>query len=76
MSRTLQETDIPTPMQQGEELEFDQFIEGLTPEKMQAFVSDMLALRKGRQDGNPQRHERSEERRGGKTWRERLGRRE
>ena len=52
MSRTLQETDIPTPMQQGEELEFDQFIEGLTPEKMQAFVSDMLALRKGKQDGN------------------------
>ncbi len=54
MSQTLPATETPVPMQQGEDIEFDQFIEGLTPQKMKAFVADMLALRagKGKQDGD------------------------
>ena len=52
MSQILQATDQPTPTQQGEDIDFDKFIEGLTPEKMASFVADMIALRKSRQGNN------------------------
>lgn len=35
---------MPNPSQQGEELEYDQFIEKLTPEQSQAFAADLARL--------------------------------
>lgn len=54
MSQISPATETPVPMQQGEDIEFDQFIEGLTPQTMKEFVADMMKLRaqKGKQDGN------------------------
>jgi len=35
---------MPNPSQQGEALEYDQFIEGLTPEQSKAFAADLARL--------------------------------
>ena len=34
----------PNPSQQGEELEYDKFIEALTPEQSRAFAADLARL--------------------------------
>jgi len=34
----------PNPSQQGEELEYDRFIEALTPEQSKAFAADLAKL--------------------------------
>jgi hypothetical protein len=35
---------MPNPSQQGEALEYDQFIEALTPEQSKAFAADLARL--------------------------------
>jgi hypothetical protein len=35
---------MPNPSQQGESLEYDQFIEALTPEQSRAFAADLAQL--------------------------------
>lgn len=40
---------MPNPSQQGEELEYDKFIEALTPEQSRAFALDLAKLYKSKQ---------------------------
>ena len=41
---------MPTPNRSGEDLEFDQFVANMTPEKIKALAIDLANLRKGKKD--------------------------